>query len=427
MIQSSNTRPSTWRDAVKGNVFTLGIVSLFTDLSSEMIYPLLPVFFTGLVPAGLAAVYVGIMEGIAESSASILKLVSGRLSDRLGRRKILVVTGYGLSTACRPLMAMAAVGWQIIALRFADRVGKGVRTAPRDALIGDSVVQERRGLAFGFHRAMDHAGAIAGSLAAIGILYAFLGYGLWTGGESIASPAEMHALRWLFGCSILPGLAALIVLILKVHEPASAERPAASPARDQSESVRDRSLPRKFYWYVGIVCLFALGNSSDLFLVFYAKTKFQLGLLPLIGLWIALHLSKIAFGLPGSAASDRWGRRTVIICGWGIYALVYIGMARVDSLEFFWALIIIYGLYYGLTEGAEKALVADFVLSSRLGTAYGVFHGAVGLAALPASLLFGLVWKLVGPRVAFGIGASLAGIAAVLLSVLLSTGRQSEN
>jgi MFS family permease len=427
MIQSSNTRPASWRYALKGNVLTLGIVSLFTDLSSEMIYPLLPVFFTGLVPSGLAAVYVGIMEGVAESTASILKLISGRLSDRTGRRKILVVAGYGMSTVCRPLMAVAAAGWQIIALRFADRIGKGVRTAPRDALIGDSVVVERRGLAFGFHRAMDHAGAIAGSLAAIAILYAFLGYGLWTGGESTASDTEMRALRWLFVFSILPGLAALMVLMLKVHEPAQTERSIAPSFEGYDESASSSSLPRRFYWYVGIVCLFALGNSSDLFLVFYGKTMFQLGLLQLIGLWIALHLSKIVFGLPGSAASDRWSRRTVILVGWGVYALVYIGLALANSVEFFWVLIVVYGLYYGLTEGAERALVADFVESGRRGAAYGVFHGATGLAALPASVLFGLVWKLLGPRIAFTIGASLAGIAALLLAALLSTGKQSRD
>jgi len=400
---------------LKGNVLMLGIVSFFTDLSSEMIYPLLPVFFTGLVPLATAAIYVGLMEGLAESAASLLKLVTGRLSDVLGRRKVFVVAGYGISTIARPLMALATAGWHVIALRFLDRVGKGTRTAARDALIGDSADATARGLAFSFHRAMDHAGAVAGPLTAIALLYGFLGYGLWQSTETRATPDEMRALRMLFAIALVPGIAAMIALAWKVREVAPTRAARTHPGEDPHVP-----LPSRFYWFVATVTLFTLGNSSDLFLVFYGKTKFQLGLVQIIGLWVALHLSKIAFSLPGGMLSDRLGRKPVLVMGWSVYALVYLGMALVKQSWLFLALILAYGIYYGFTEGVEKALVADLVPTERRGTAYGIYHGAVGLATLPASLVFGVFWAALGPSIAFGIGAGLAGLATAMLVALLS-------
>jgi len=411
-------RPSGWKGAVRGNVLVLGLVSLFTDFSSEMIYPLLPVFFSGLVPVGAVAVYVGLMEGLAETTASLLKIFSGRISDALGKRKALAVLGYGISSVARPLMAACAAGWHVVALRFLDRVGKGIRTSPRDALISDSVGKEHRGLAFSFHRAMDHTGAILGPIAAVGILYAFLGYGLWQGTTQQATPAEMHALRWLFALAVVPGVLAMVALVGRAREvaPKPAEQGAA-PAGGW------RSLPGRFYAFVGVVTLFALGNSSDLFIVFYGRAKFGFGLLQIVGVWVALHVSKMLFSVPGGVLSDRLGRRPVIVGGWAVYALVYLGMAFVGEAWQYWALILVYGLYYGMTEGAEKALVADFVPSERRGTAYGVYHGAIGLAAFPASLVFGVFWHVLGPARAFGIGAGLAGLAAVALTALLSSSR----
>jgi MFS family permease len=414
----ANATGSGWRGAIRGNVLMMGLVSLFTDFSSEMIYPLLPVFFTGLVSPGWVAVYVGLMEGIAEASASLLKLFSGRISDALGKRKVLAILGYGISSAVRPLMALAAAGWHVVGLRFLDRVGKGIRTSPRDALISDSVGKEYRGLAFSFHRAMDHVGAILGPIVAVAVLYAFLGYGLWKGSTKEATAEEMHALRWLFAIALVPGVAAMIALMGKVREVA----PKPSEAKPPSATGVWRQLPRRFYAFVGVVTLFALGNSSDLFLVFYGETTFGFGLLQLIGLWVVLHVSKMVFSIPGGLLSDKLGRRPVIIAGWIVYALVYLGMAFVDPEApwQFWALIAVYGFYYGMTEGAQSALVADFVPSELRGTAYGFYHGAIGLAALPASLVFGIVWKAYGPVTAFGIGAGLAGAAAILLAVLLS-------
>ncbi len=434
MADAAPAKPagSTWRNTIRGNVLMMGVVSLLTDFSSEMMNPLLPVFIAGVVPLGQAAVYLGLMEGLAETTASLLKLFSGRLSDALGKRKGLVVVGYGISTLLRPAMALAGAGWQIVALKFGDRVGKGIRTAPRDDLIGDSVGKESRGLAFSFHRAMDHTGAVIGSLAAAVILLAFLpGHELWTGSaENKPGPDEMTALRWLFGIALIPGILAMAALIGKVREIAP-KAPSQTPGHAVTKLSTWRQLPRRFYVFVGLVCIFALGNSSDLFLLLYARDKFQLGLLWLIGLWVALHLSKIVFSFPGGIISDKIGRRPLILVGWAMYALVYLGMAQVAQQWQFWALFLAYGFYYGMTEGVEKALVADFVPSETRATAYGIYHGAIGIAALPGNLLFGVLWleldKLrpgLGPQVAFSVGAGLAGMAALGLLLLLSTAKR---
>ncbi len=415
------------RGPFQGNVLALGLVSLLTDLSSEMMNPLLPIFIAGLVPLGLAPVYVGLMEVVAETTASLLKLASGRLSDYLGRRKMLVVAGYSLSTLARPLMALAGLvgpawaGGQVVGLKFLDRVGKGVRTSPRDALISDSVGPETRGLAFSFTRAMDHAGAVGGSLLAIVILFAFLGYGLWRSSTAKPTAEEITALRWVFALALVPGLLALLTLTWKVREIAPKHVARAScPCKDDHGQDAHATLPTRFYAFVGIVVLFTLGNSSDMFLLLYAWEKFGLGLLAVIGLWIALHISKIVFSIPGGFLADRIGRRPMILAGWTMYALVYLGFSQAHVQWQFWALFLAYGFYYGMSEGAEKALVADFVPPESRGTGYGIYNGAIGIAALPGSLLFGVFWATIGPGWAFGIGASLAGLAAVLLAALVA-------
>lgn len=426
----------SWRGAVTGNVLAVGLVSLFTDFSSEMIYPLLPLYLTGLVGVGLAPLYIGLMGGLADTTASILKIFSGRISDKLGKRKALVALGYGISTVARPLMALAGAGWHVVGLRVGDRVGKGIRTAPRDALISDAVGPDARGIAFSFHRIMDHVGSILGPVAAVVILYLLLGRGLWKGTMDKAGPEEMTALRWLFAIALIPGLLAMLAIFGKVKEIAPKKAEVTSGDRDTSAW---RKLPRRFYAYTAIVGLFSLGNSSDLFLVLYSKVLFGYGLLQIIALWVALHVSKIVFSFPGGILSDKLGRRPIILAGWSMYALVYLGFALLatqqggDSLSpammqgIFWALILAYGFYYGMSEGVEKAVVADFIPGEHRGTAYGIYHGFEGGAKLPASVLFGVVWVVLngvrpglGPIVAFSVGAGLAGAAVVCLTILLS-------
>jgi MFS family permease len=407
------------------NVIMLGLVSFFTDVSSEMIYPLLPFFFTGLVPVTAAAIYIGLMDGLAETIASLLKIYSGKLSDRLGKRKLLAVTGYGISTLSRPLIALVTAGWHVILLRALDRVGKGIRTSPRDALIGDSIRPEDRGMAYGFHRMLDNGGAFLGPLLAALVLYDLLGQTFfWGAGSTSAGPQEMLALRRLFLIAFFPGLICMFFLIRKVHDqtvqPLSGPRPLPAQAL-----VTRQPLPKHFYGYLAAVTLFTLGNSSDLFLVFYAQTRFGLGLGYAIALWTLLHISKIIFNLPGGRLSDKLGRRFAIVTGWLVYIVVYLGIPLVSDLWMVAALIFLYGIYYGLTEGAERALVADYIESAQRGRAFGYYHGAVGLAALPASLLFGLFWAEIGPRTAFLISAGLAAAATFLLIMVLSKQKQT--
>lgn len=417
-------RPSpTWRDAIRGNVLAVGLVSLLSDFASEMVNPILPLFLGGVVGAGAAPLLLGVIEGLADTTASLLKIISGRVSDRIGRRKPLVVVGYVLANAARPLIGLCTSGGQVVALKVVDRIGKGLRTSPRDALIGDAAPPALRGLAFSFHRAMDHSGAVIGPLCAALLLFTLLGRLVWRGAEGELGPGELDALRTVFLVSAVPGALAVLAAIFGVREIAPA-RPLASPradgpACDAPPRPPRRPLPRRFYAFVAVATVFALGNSSDLFLVLYAHERHGLGLGGVIGLWVILHVAKILASLPGGVASDRLGRRPVLIAGWVLYAAVYLGFALAPGPGALIALLILYGVYYGLTEGAAKALVADLVESERRATAFGVYHGAIGLAALPASLLFGALWSAFGPIVALGVGSGLAFVASLGLLVLV--------
>lgn len=377
-------------------VKALGTVSLLNDTASEMLVPLLPLFLTTVLRAGAAAL--GVIEGLAETTASLLKYAMGRWSDRLGRRKGLALAGYGLSVLVRPLLGLAGAVWHVVALRFADRVGKGIRTAPRDALIADVVPPADRGRAFGLQRAMDHAGAIAGSLAAAALL-------AWSS----------LPLRWVFLLSAVPGAAAFVVLALGVREARRAPAdPAGDPATGSAGQTRSLLSERRFVGYLAAVLLFTLGNSADTFLVLRAL---ELGVAPALGpvLWVALHLSRSAWAVPGGMLADRYGRLRLILAGWAVYAVSYAGFAAADAGWMMWPLFVLYGLHAGLTEGAERAMVADLVGAESRGRAFGAFHLTVGLAALPASLLTGLLWKWQGPAVAFGAGAGFALAAALWL------------
>lgn len=374
-------------------VIALAAVSFLTDASSEMIYPLLPLFLSTTIGAGALAI--GMIEGAAESVAALLKLVSGWWSDRLSRRKPLVLAGYGLASVVRPLIGLAQSAPQVLGLRLADRVGKGIRGAPRDALIADAVDPGQRGRAFGFHRAADHAGAVVGPLAA----FALLG---WFG----------LSLRAVFLLAAVPAALAVITLMLGVREHAR-----AAPLRAHGPDLRRSGLGGTFWRYLAILFVFTLGNSTDAFLLLRAADLgVPAAMVPV--LWAMLHVVKSASSTPGGTLSDRFGRRPLIIGGWAVYALVYLGFAAASQAWHAWALFAAYGVYFGMTEGVEKAFVADLVGSGVRGAAFGWYNLAIGVGAFPASLMFGAIWERVGPGAAFTFGAGLATLAALGLVVL---------
>lgn len=367
----------------------LGLVSLLTDASTEMAYPLLPLFLTRTLGAGVA--FVGLVEGVAEATASLLKLLSGWLSDRLGRRKAIVVWGYGLSSLTRPLLAMALSPGHVLGIRFLDRIGKGIRTSPRDALIADSSPVEARGTAFGFHRAMDHVGAVVGPILAFILL-----------------PLVDGSYRGIFWLASIPAALCIIVVVTAVRDVPAQGPPARLPL------LTLRPYDRQFKGFLCSVTIFTLGNSSDAFLLLRAREAgVSESAIPL--LWAALHVVKSTSAFLGGILSDRLGRRGAIVAGWLVYAAVYAGFAGLASAWKAWGLFLVYGLYFGLTEGGERALVADLVPPEARASAYGVYHTAVGLTALPASLLTGWLWQAFGAAVAFATGAALAGTAAILL------------
>lgn len=374
-------------------MIALGVVSFLTDVSSEMIYPLLPVFLTTTL--GASASFIGTIEGAAESTSSLLKLASGWWSDRVRRRKPLVALGYTMASIARPLVALAQSATQVLFVRITDRIGKGIRGAPRDALIADSVDPSIRGRAFGFHRAADHAGAVIGPLIAFAVL-----------------SGSSTSLRTVFWLAAIPGALAVIAVLLFVRDV-----PRQDGARADARVDLSQPLPRPFWGFLTAILVFTLGNSTDAFLLLRAT---QLGvpvaLAPI--LWAALHVVKTLASTPGGALSDRIGRKPTLLAGWAVYAAVYLGFAAATEAWHAWALFGLYGLFFGLTEGTERALVSDVVPSHRRGAAFGWFHLTIGVAALPASILFGVLWDRVGPALAFGVGASLAAMAALLLAVV---------
>lgn len=390
----TKNRRGGWRIGLSANVLLLGAISFLNDSASEMIYPLLPVFLTSVLGAGPAAL--GIIEGIAESTASFLKLASGFISDRVHRRKNWVVGGYLLSNAARPLIGLA-VSWPgVLVLRFIDRIGKGLRTSPRDALIAESTPPDYRGKAFGFHRAADHAGAVAGPLLATLLLDVFI-----------------LNLKTVFLLSVIPGVITIVVLLAGVRETPTEGRPSARP---EPLRIRQawREMPGTLRRFVLILFLFTLGNSTDAFLLLKAQQLgVSIGLLPV--LWVVLHVVKMTSSVPGGVASDRWGRKRMIVAGWTVYALTYAGFMIADSVWEAWALFAVYGLYFGLTEGVEKALIADLSPSHLRGSAFGLYNLMIGIGALPASLLFGWIWQSFGSAAAFGTGAAFALAASLWL------------
>jgi MFS family permease len=427
-------------------VIMLGFVSLFTDSATEMIYPLIPVYVSAL---GAGAIMLGMIEGLAETTAAMLKLMSGIISDKINKRKILVLIGYSISTITRPFTGLVSAAWQIIPVRMTDRIGKGIRSAPRDALIAASVDPAIRGKAYGFHRAMDHAGAVIGPLLAIAtLLILVLGFGM-------KNPVSV--LRWIFILSIIPGSLAVLTIIFFVKESAT----QSLVANRFRISLKD--FDRNFINYLLVLILFTLGNSSDAFLLFRVEEAVQrngaileyvngigpvhdmlvifgsaekqaqlinLLFLPLI--WSFFHIIKVLFSTHLSALSDRIGRRTTISIGWVIYAFVYFSFALLPiippamQLVATFILFAIYALYYAFSEGAEKAFVADIVGEDKRGSAFGMYNFAIGLGALPASLIFGFLYSYFntqipgfGGTVAFGFGGILAVVSLIFLLTIV--------
>jgi MFS family permease len=391
------------------NVFAISFVSLLNDASSEIIYPLLPVFLS--LTLGASPAIVGLIEGAAESISSLLKLFAGHFSDRLGKRKGFVVFGYALSSFARPLLAFAANWYQVFVIRIGDRVGKGIRSAPRDAMIADTVAIEQRGLAFGLHRAMDHTGAVVGPL--LGYLLVLL----FAANRNAPTASDFNK---IFLLASIPALAAVIVVTFFVRESHRTHTDAATDIGAAPVRLSLRGFDSNFKRFLVLVAVFTLSNSSDAFLLLRAQSAgVSIAAIPL--LWAGLHVSKVVSSLFGGDLSDRLGRRRLIVSGWTLYAAVYAGFAFVSNPVSVWLLFLIYGIYFGLAEGAEKALVADLVRPTQRGTAYGLYNLAFGITELPASLLMGALWYWRGPQTAFLVSAILGSSAAVLLLLLVKT------
>ena len=388
-------------------VKALGVVTLLNDLSSEVAVRTLPLFLANVL--GVKAGIIGLIEGLAESTATLLKVVSGVLADRVGKKKALALWGYGLSGFTKPLLFFAT-GWPLVlVVRVLDRIGKGIRTAPRDALIADVTAPEDRGRAFGFNKAMDKAGAVAGLVLAAGLLY-------FGGTGQVALARENYQALVLL--SVVPGIASVFVLARWVRE-----RPASPSVQASSVRLAWQALDGRFRAYLVLLVIFTLGNSSDAFLMLRAQT---LGFQPveIFLLLAAFNLVITLSSTPAGALSDRLGRRGLIVAGWAIYAVIYLGFAVASSAWHVWALYLGYGLYYGAFQGAASALVADLVPPELRGTAYGLFNGAIGVVALPASLLAGLLWDWYGPPAPFLAGGVLALMAAVGMLAVVPQSRR---
>lgn len=390
MARSASTSEKA-RARLPATVLLLGLTSFLTDVGSEMIFPLLPAFVASL---GASPAFFGLVEGLADAVASLLKLAAGALVDRAPAKKPFVLAGYGLAALVRPLMALATAPWHVLGVRLTDRVGKGIRSAPRDVLLASAVPASESGRAFGFHRAMDHAGAVVGPLVAAGLLAAGL------------------SVRSVFWWALVPGVLS-VVAVLAVRERAPLGGDGAPPPAETASPGAAR-LPARLRVALGIFGVFALGNSSDAFLLLRAKELgVSLASLPL--LWTAFHVSKLTSAALGGDLSDRVPRARLIVAGWLVYAATYVGFGLATRPWQVWTLFVVYGTYYGLTEPAEKALVKDLAPPALRGRAYGLYHFIVGVAAVPAGVLTGALWQARGPLAALGAGAILATASAVAM------------
>lgn len=388
------------------NVFFLGLVSFFTDVSSEMIFTLVPLFLTNVV--GISTTLVGVLGGISDSTDSFFRLISGRIGDKLGNHKLLTTLGYGLATVVKPFMLLANSWGSVTLIRFGDRIGKGLRSASRDALLADSLGPKERGKGFGLHRAMDTAGVVVG-LAAVAIIVYFM-----EGSNAFDMQRNTYHVMVLAG--IFPAIIAVLILIGLVREPKKESiKVTASTGTVGQEKP---TFGPHFKLFLAVMVIFTIGNSSDFFLILRAQ-NINTPLVQVVGMLIVFNVVYSIVSLPMGMLSDKLGRRRVLAFGWFIYALVYLGFALATSVWQVWLLFAAYGLYYGTTQGVANAFIADLVPADRRGTAYGLFQGITGLALLPASVIAGWIWNAISPAATFYLGAALAGLAILGIMFLV--------
>ncbi len=399
-------QPKTGLTNLPRNVWAVTAASFFTDISTEMVINLLPLFLYSVL--GVTTDVIGLIDGVAELTASILKIFSGWFSDRLGQRKWVAVAGYALSTLSKPVLLLA---WPLrswvaaLGARFGDRAGKGIRTAPRDALVADAIDAKQRGLAFGLHRAGDTAGAVLGIVIALGMVLAFQAH------EPTLQASVFQNIVWV---SLIPAVIGVVALALFTREIPPQTRRAAPKF---TLSLFDA----RFKFFLVIMVVFTLGNSSDSFLILRASQLHGLGLsvTGVLGMMITFNVVYTLVSTPAGVLSDKIGRRTLMVVGWVVYGLVYLGFAALTAGWQAWALMVVYGVYYAMTDGVAKAFVADLVPAEHRGTAYGLFNAAVGVTVLPASLIAGLLWRWVSPAAPFYFGSAMALVAMALLVFVL--------
>lgn len=383
------------------NVFFSGLVSYFMDFSSEMIYPLVPIFLSSVL--GVNKTVIGVIEGIAESTASLLKVFSGWLSDRIRKRKVLMVAGYGISTFSRPILALSFLWGHVLAFRFVDRFGKGIRGAPRDAVIAESTLQKDLGRSFGFHRTMDTLGAVTGPAVA------FLVLSFFTGG-----------FRLVFWLSLIPGIIAVSIIFF-IRETGARHIDSSGNTTDNPDVPAPKLSSGDFNWrykaFVAVATLFAIGNSSDVFLILQAtNTGIKETHIPLI--YLAFNIVYSLVSMPAGILSDRVGRKRVILAGFLLFSFIYLGFAVSSEKWHIWTLFLLYGIFMGLTEGVQKAYLATLIPKDFRATGFGLFNTCIGLAALPASIIGGFLWDKYGPHATFYYGASTALASALLLLIV---------
>jgi MFS family permease len=372
-----------------------------------MIFTLVPLLLSNVI--GATTVVIGLIGGLSESADALFRIFSGWLSDRLGKRKPLAVAGYTISTIAKPFMYLASTWGVVLGVRFGDRVGKGIRTSSRDALLADSAPPGERGKSFGFHRAMDTSGAVTGLAIAALVIYLLQGGGL---------ELNLKTYQWLVLIGIVPAILAVVILVRSVKEREGKPSPLSRSRPGFNLIKLAAGFDTRFKIFLVIMALFTLGNSSDFFVIMRAQNM-GLSVFHIVLMLVLFNATYAAVALPAGRLSDRIGRKRVIAMGWGVYALIYLGFALAGEAWQAWLLFAGYGVYYGVAEGVARAFVADLVPAEKRGTAYGLYHGVVGLTLLPASLIAGWLWQAFSPEAPFFFGAGLAALATIGMMVFI--------